>query len=237
MSPPFTFSVYAYKQMCCFIKSSTLRYATLYTSAAVSTTVMSLGVYYAEILGHLILCHQCVFPSGAAGLSRQVVWVSGATRIGGRHPGLTRPSSGWRSRASELPRPCRSSLSSRELTQRWWLSGCDLVRLVLQTGSLQVLSQQMLVDCTWGFGNNGCDGGEEWRAYEWIMKHGGITATETYGAYLGMVSSAGSIWFPYLHTKNEMHHVTNNDNSPINKEPLKPITSCTSQKYWSPYWA
>lgn len=60
--------------------------------------------------------------------------------------------------------------------------------LDLQTGSLQVLSQQMLVDCSWGFGNNGCDGGEEWRAYEWIMKHGGIATTETYGAYMGMVS-------------------------------------------------
>uniref|UniRef100_A0A3Q3JZT6 Peptidase C1A papain C-terminal domain-containing protein n=1 Tax=Monopterus albus TaxID=43700 RepID=A0A3Q3JZT6_MONAL len=59
--------------------------------------------------------------------------------------------------------------------------------LFLKTGSLQVLSQQMLVDCSWGFGNNGCDGGEEWRAYEWIMKHGGIATTETYGAYMGML--------------------------------------------------
>ncbi|CAL1584445.1 unnamed protein product [Knipowitschia caucasica] len=58
--------------------------------------------------------------------------------------------------------------------------------LFLKTGSLQVLSQQVLVDCSWGFGNNGCDGGEEWRAYEWIMKHGGISTTETYGAYMGM---------------------------------------------------
>ena len=55
-------------------------------------------------------------------------------------------------------------------------------------GQQQVLSQQMLVDCSWGFGNNGCDGGEEWRGYEWIMKHGGIATTETYGAYMGMVS-------------------------------------------------
>ncbi|XP_034017029.1 digestive cysteine proteinase 1-like [Thalassophryne amazonica] len=58
--------------------------------------------------------------------------------------------------------------------------------LFLKTGSLQVLSQQMLVDCTWGFGNDGCDGGEQWRAYEWIMKHGGIATRETYGAYRGM---------------------------------------------------
>ncbi|KAF3707665.1 SH3 domain-binding protein 5 [Channa argus] len=58
--------------------------------------------------------------------------------------------------------------------------------LFLKTGSLQVLSQQVLVDCSWGFGNNGCDGGEEWRAYEWIMKHGGIATMESYGAYMGM---------------------------------------------------
>ncbi|KAJ3609791.1 hypothetical protein NHX12_024301 [Muraenolepis orangiensis] len=58
--------------------------------------------------------------------------------------------------------------------------------LFLKTGSQQVLSQQMLIDCSWGFGNNGCDGGEEWRGYEWIMKHGGIATTETYGPYSGM---------------------------------------------------
>uniref|UniRef100_A0A6Q2XRF9 Peptidase C1A papain C-terminal domain-containing protein n=1 Tax=Esox lucius TaxID=8010 RepID=A0A6Q2XRF9_ESOLU len=58
--------------------------------------------------------------------------------------------------------------------------------LFMKTGSLQVLSQQMLVDCSWGFGNNGCDGGEEWRAYEWIMKHGGIATMESYGPYQGM---------------------------------------------------
>ncbi|XP_055561357.1 digestive cysteine proteinase 1-like [Falco cherrug] len=57
--------------------------------------------------------------------------------------------------------------------------------LFLKTGVLTPLSQQVLIDCSWGFGNYACDGGEEWRAYEWIMKHGGIASTESYGPYLG----------------------------------------------------
>lgn len=46
------------------------------------------------------------------------------------------------------------------------------------------LSQQQLMDCSWGFGNNACDGGEDFRAYAYIMKHG-LSTEDAYGGYLG----------------------------------------------------
>ncbi|KAK7484063.1 hypothetical protein BaRGS_00024675 [Batillaria attramentaria] len=56
----------------------------------------------------------------------------------------------------------------------------------VKTGNLVRLSQQELMDCSWGEGNNGCDGGEDFRAYDWIMKKGGITTEAQYGQYLAV---------------------------------------------------
>ena len=48
------------------------------------------------------------------------------------------------------------------------------------------MSEQALVDCSWGYGNNGCDGGESERAYQWIIDNGCIPSEESYngGLYL-----------------------------------------------------
>ena len=55
----------------------------------------------------------------------------------------------------------------------------------LVSGELVRFSQQALVDCSWGFGNNGCDGGEDFRVYQFMLKHGGIPTEDSYGPYLG----------------------------------------------------
>lgn len=57
-----------------------------------------------------------------------------------------------------------------------------------KTGKLLRLSQQQQVDCSWGFGNNGCYGGEAWRSYKYIMKHGGLATEEDYGQYMAIDS-------------------------------------------------
>ncbi|CAH1773564.1 unnamed protein product [Owenia fusiformis] len=55
----------------------------------------------------------------------------------------------------------------------------------LKTGNLVRLSQQQLMDCSWGEGNNACDGGEDFRAYSYMMKNGGLATEDDYGPYMG----------------------------------------------------
>ena len=59
--------------------------------------------------------------------------------------------------------------------------------------NLQAFSEQALVDCSWGYGNNGCDGGESERAFKWIIDSGCIPTEASYngGQYLMAVSGWG----------------------------------------------
>jgi C1A family cysteine protease len=53
----------------------------------------------------------------------------------------------------------------------------------VKTGKLLSLSQKQSVDCSWAFGDNGCDGGEDFRAYNYIMKAGYLSTEVEYGHY------------------------------------------------------
>jgi len=52
--------------------------------------------------------------------------------------------------------------------------------MFLKTGKLTKLSSQALVDCSWSFGNTGCDGGLDFLGYEWIMKAGYLPTEASY---------------------------------------------------------
>ena len=54
-----------------------------------------------------------------------------------------------------------------------------------KTGHLVRLSEQQLIDCSWQKGDNGCNGGEDFRAYEYIIEAGGIALNDVYGGYIG----------------------------------------------------
>lgn len=48
------------------------------------------------------------------------------------------------------------------------------------------VSQQNLLDCSWRFGNNACDGGLDWEGFEWMIQNntGAIATASSYGPYL-----------------------------------------------------
>lgn len=51
-------------------------------------------------------------------------------------------------------------------------------------GKLVSFSEQNLIDCSWSEGNLACNGGLDYQAYNWILRHGGLQATSTYGPYM-----------------------------------------------------
>lgn len=52
---------------------------------------------------------------------------------------------------------------------------------------MEALSIQQLLDCSWGYNNNGCRGGWSWRAFQFVKDHG-LATTKSYGKYLGQVT-------------------------------------------------
>lgn len=45
---------------------------------------------------------------------------------------------------------------------------------------------QELIDCSWGYLNNGCRGGWAWRAFKFVKDHG-LATRLSYGKYLAQV--------------------------------------------------
>lgn len=63
--------------------------------------------------------------------------------------------------------------------------GTIVGRYFLKYGKQVQFSEQQLMDCSWNEGNNGCDGGEDFRVYQYAMKVGGLATDEDYGPFLG----------------------------------------------------
>lgn len=68
---------------------------------------------------------------------------------------------------------------------------------------MEPMSQQALMDCSWPYGNNACDGGESFRAFNWVLSNGFIPTEASYGVYKMAdgychVNVSTKVW-PFVH--------------------------------------
>lgn len=105
-----------------------------------------------------------------------------ATTTHVRSPGDLLPTDvDWRERGAVTPPKDQGSCGS---CWSYGATGTTEGQVFLKTGVLTPLSQQNLMDCSWSEGNDACDGGLDFRGYNWMMKHGGGLATEASYPYL-----------------------------------------------------
>lgn len=72
--------------------------------------------------------------------------------------------------------------NQRECNSCWAFTavGALEAQQFLKNGTLWSLSPQNLIDCSTSFGNNGCAGGNAWRAFKYIQHNGGINTDKYY---------------------------------------------------------
>ena len=87
----------------------------------------------------------------------------------------------WRVQGAVLPPKDQGTCGS---CWSYGATGTTEGQVFLKTGVLAPLSQQVLMDCSWGEGNDACDGGLDFRGYEWMLKHDGEMASEKSYPYM-----------------------------------------------------